>query len=129
MNHIANMLQSIKSGSRAGHDVIMMPASSMTKSIAECLVRAGFVKSVDEKTQKGHPILVVELAYADDKSPKVSDVSLVSKPSRRMYMGVKGIRPVKNGHGVLIMSTPKGVLSGSEAKKEQVGGEIIAKVW
>ena len=129
MDNIANMLQSIKSGSRAKHEVIMMPASGIKKAIAECLVRSGFLKSVDEKTQKGHPILVLELAYNTDGTPKVSDVARVSKSSRRMYMGVKAIRPVKNGYGALLLSTPKGVLSGTEAKKEQVGGEIIAKVW
>ena len=73
-------------------------------------------------------MLEVELIYAD-KKPRITEVERVSKQSRRVYFGIKDIHSVKNGSGLLVLSTPKGILSGKEARKEQVGGEALFKIW
>jgi small subunit ribosomal protein S8 len=73
-------------------------------------------------------MLEVKLLYLDNQ-PKISNVQRISKQSRRIYFGVKNIHPVRNGAGLLILSTPKGILSGKKAKQEQVGGEALFKIW
>ncbi len=128
MDPIADMLIKIKNASIASHEVVLTPASNMKRSLLECLKRAGYVAGFTEKTLKNHPVFEIELLYKDGK-PRITDVVRVSKPSRRMYMQVKEMKPVKNGHGILIVSTSKGILSNSEARKELVGGEAICKIW
>jgi len=128
MDPIADMLIKLKNANRAEHEVVVIPYSLIKHSILECLVREGYVKSVAKKTEKTHPTLEVELNYRDEM-PRITDVVRMSKPSRRIYLGVKQIRPIKNGHGIIVLSTPKGILTGTGAKKELVGGEILFKMW
>lgn len=128
MDPIADMLIKLKNANRAEHETVSVPFSQIKLAILECLVNEGYIKSVTKKTEKTHPTLEAELAYRDG-SPRISDVSRISKPSRRMYMGAKDIRPIKNGFGVIVLSTPKGIMSGVKAKKELVGGEVLFKMW
>ena len=128
MDKIANMLIMIKNGNRASHENITVPYSKLKHAIAACLHKEGYIASFSKKTKKNHPVLEVELAYQDD-APKVTDVKRVSKPSRRMYVAAKDIRLVKNGHGIMVLSTPKGILSGRDARKEMVGGEVLFTLW
>lgn len=125
---IADMLIRIKNGSNAGKDVVEMPFSSLKEAIAKVLFAEGFISSYAKKGKKVQKTLEIGLAY-EGKKPRVSDVLRLSKPSRRYYMGVSDIKPVKNGYGLLVMSTPKGVMTGDEAKKSQVGGEALFKIW
>ncbi len=74
------------------------------------------------------PLLEISLVYVD-KKPKIAEVERISKQSRRVYFGLKDIHSVRNGSGLLILSTPKGILSGKQARKEQVGGEALFKIW
>lgn len=98
----------------------------MKLAIAEILAREGYVAMV-EKPKKGGP-LSIALAYKDGKSV-IQGVKRISKPSRRMYMGVRDVRPVKRGHGLLLLSTPAGVMTGKEAQIKHVGGEVLFEIW
>ena len=118
----------IKNGNRAEHEFITVPHSKIKKSVAECLVKEGYLSSVTKKTKKGFPILELGLAYVDG-SPKVTGVERVSKSSRRIYKGVKEIKPTKNGFGLMVLTTPKGILTDKEARKAMVGGEVLFKLW
>jgi small subunit ribosomal protein S8 len=128
MDPIANMLVMIKNASRAGNAVAAFPYSKIKYEIANTLVRSGFIKNVSKKTKKGGEVIEVELLYKEG-TPRIDDVTRVSKVSRRMYIGVNDLKPVKNGRGVMVLSTPKGILTDKEAKKEHVGGEIILSIW
>ena len=118
----------MKNGSLAGHDSVSFPYSKMKLAIGECLVKAGYLKQVSKKVKKGLPVLEAELVYVDRK-PKITEVERISKQSRRVYFGMKDIHSVRNGSGLLVLSTPKGILSGKEARKEQVGGEALFRLW
>jgi small subunit ribosomal protein S8 len=128
MDIISQMIITIKNGSLVGHESVFVPYSKLKNAIALCLKKEGFISSVEKKTKKGLPVLEIGLIYKDNK-PKITEVQRISKPSRRVYYGVADIHTVRNGSGIFIFSTPKGILSGKEARKEQVGGEALFKVW
>lgn len=118
----------MKNGGLAGKESVSFPYSKVKNAIGECLKKEGYVKQVVKRTKKGFPVLEVELAYTD-KKPKIMEVERISKLSRRVYFGVKDIHKVRNGSGLLVLSTPKGILSGGDARKEQVGGEALFRIW
>ena len=128
MDQIANMVNMIKNASRAGHELAFVPYSKIKHAIAECLVKEGYLKSVEKKVKKNHPILELGIAYTNG-APKVNDVERVSKSSKRVYTSVKEIRPTRNGYGLMVLTTPKGILTDKQARKEMVGGEVLFKVW
>lgn len=128
MDSISNMIIMMKNASKVGKSAVSFPYSKVKNAILECLKKEGYISSFSKKTKKGHPTLEVELIYVD-KKPKINEVERISKLSRRVYFGMKEIYPVRNGAGILVLSTPKGILSGKEAKKEQVGGEALFKIW
>lgn len=122
------MLIMIKNASRAKRPTVTVPYSKIKEAIAECLKKSGYLAAVSKKEVKKMPVLVLDVAYENDKA-KVKDLERVSKPSKRVYMGVKDIRPVKQGYGIMVLSTPKGVMTDKEARKELVGGEVICRLW
>ncbi|MFZ2072152.1 MAG: 30S ribosomal protein S8 [Minisyncoccia bacterium] len=128
MDSISNMIIMMKNASLAGKESVAFPYSKLKNAIAECLKKEGFISSVSKKVKNGMPVLEVGLIYVD-KKPKIAEVERISKQSRRVYFGMKDIHSVRNGFGLLVLSTPKGILSGKEARKEQVGGEALFKVW
>lgn len=129
MDTIANMLISIKNGGNAGKRSVSLPYSKMNHAIADCLQKHGYISNVSKKTEKeDKDTLQIDLNY-EETSPKVTHVERISKPSRRMYIKSKDIRPIRNGFGLMILSTPKGILEGMEAKKQLVGGEMLFKIW
>ncbi len=128
MDQIANMINMIKNGSMAGNESVVVPFSNIKSSIADCLVKEGYLASASKKTKKGFPVLELGLAYDDGKA-KVTGAERVSKSSRRVYKGVKEIRPSHNGFGLMVLTTPKGILTDKQAKKEMVGGEVLFKLW
>jgi len=129
MDPIANMLIMLKNASMVGKDFVVFPRSQFKLAILECLKKEGYIKDVVQKDRKDFPILEVALLYDENQKPKISNVKRISKPSRRVYFGMKNIHSVLGGHGLLILSTPKGILSGKSARKEQVGGEALFKIW
>jgi small subunit ribosomal protein S8 len=128
MDSISNMIIIMKNGSLAGKESVAVPYSKMKNAIGECLKKEGYVTDVSKKVKKGIPVLEVKLTYKDHK-PRITEVERISKQSRRVYFGMKDIHSVRNGSGLLVLSTPKGILSGKEARKEQVGGEALFRIW
>lgn len=118
----------IKNASRAEHEVVVVPYSKIKHAIADCLQKEGYLSSVSKKTKKGFPTLELGLVYVDGE-PKVTGVERVSKSSRRIYKGVKEIKPSKMNRGLTVLTTPKGILTDKQAKKEMVGGEVLFKLW
>ena len=116
----------IKNAGRARHESVVVPHSKIKLSIAECLVKEGYLKSATKKIRKTFPIIELALVYAEDGTPKISDCDRVSKSSCRVYKGVKDIR--KN-YGLTVLSTPKGILTDRQARKEMVGGEVLFRLW
>lgn len=128
MDQIANMMNMIKNASAVEHEFVVVPYSKIKHAIALCLVKEGFLKSVTKKTKKTFPVLELGLLYVDGTA-KISDVQRVSKSSARVYKGVKEIKPARGNYGLTVMTTPKGILTDKQAKKEMVGGEVLFKVW
>lgn len=124
----ANFLIKLKNASRVHHENVVFPYSKFVHAIASCLLRAGFIEGFEKASKKSGDEIVVKLKYTQT-GPRINEVALVSKSSARKYAGVKEIFPVKNGHGVMVLSTPKGVMTDKEAKKEMVGGEVLFKMW
>ena len=123
---ISDFIIRLQNASKAGKSSVSLPASKMKLAVAEVLAREGYLAEV-EKPKKAAP-MVVTLAYKNGK-PVISGVKRISKPSRRLYMGVREVRPVKRGFGLLLLSTPKGILTGKEAQAARVGGEILFEIW
>ena len=128
MDPVSNMLIGIKNANRALRESVIFPHSKFTFAIAQKLSKEGFVGEITTKTRKGRPVFEVAL-LSSDRIPKVTDINRVSKSSRRMYTGVADVKTVQNGRGVLMISTPKGILTDKEARKEHVGGEVLFSIW
>jgi small subunit ribosomal protein S8 len=128
MDKIADMLIAIKNAGNAGKETLLLPYSNYRANIARALFQAGYIKSYSQKKMKKGDKLEIDVLYKKDQSPKITYVKRISKPSRRLYMGVKEVYSVKQGFGSLFLSTPKGILTGEEAKKEMVGGEILFEI-
>jgi len=124
---ISDLIIRIKNANLKGKESVSLHASNLKYAVAEALLRAGFVRSVAKS--KNGKMLEIELAYKADKTPRIEDVQRISKPSRRIYKPVAEIKPFKNGFGATILSTPKGILSGKEAFKQKVGGEVMFRIW
>lgn len=128
MDSISNMIIMMKNASLANKETVAFPYSKMKNAIAECLKKEGYISEISKKVKKGQPMLEVGLIYTD-KKPRITEVERISKQSRRVYFGMKDIHSVRSGSGLLVLSTPKGILSGKEARKEQVGGEALFRIW
>lgn len=128
MDPISDFLIRIKNASMAEKATVSAPFSNMKFAIAELLSQKGFVGEVHKKGKKNGKVLEVTLLYPESQS-RIHDVEIVSKPSRRLYGKSKEIRPYRQGYGMTVLTTPKGILSDSDAKKENVGGEILFKIW
>jgi small subunit ribosomal protein S8 len=128
MDQIANMINMVKNAGSAEHESIVVSYSKIKQAIADCLVKEGYLAGVTKKVKKGMPILELSVLYVDG-SPKVTGAERVSKSSCRVYKGVKDIRTVRSGRGITVFSTPKGILTDKEARKEMVGGEVLFRMW
>ncbi len=123
---IADLLVRLQNASRVGKTRVTLPSSRMKLAIAEVLEKEGYVGEV-EKPKKNHT-LSLTLAYKNNR-PVISGFKRISKPSRRMYLGVRDIRPVKRGHGLVVLSTPGGVMTGKDARQKRLGGEVLFEIW
>ena len=116
-------MNTLKNASLVNKEAIVVPFSKQKEAIAKCLHKEGYVASVDKKIRNGFPVLMLTLVAGD--MPRFSEVKRISKPSRRMYAGVSEFAKFFRGRGTLVLSTPKGILSHRDAKKELVGGELL----
>lgn len=123
------MLITLKHGGIAGKSSVTVPYSGYKASIAKVLFDKGYISSYEKKPREKGDLLELGVKYSNDNEPRVSGVKRISKSSRRVYMPVKNIRSIKFGFGMTVLSTPKGVLAGEDAKKEQVGGEVLFEIW
>jgi small subunit ribosomal protein S8 len=128
---IADMLTRIRNGIQAHHDRIELPTSKLKVEVARILKSEGFIANFKEVTEDGKPqgTLRVYLKYSEDGEPVIHGIERVSRPGRRVYRGKEEIPAVLGGLGLAIVSTSKGVLSGTEAAKQGVGGEVLCQVW
>ena len=126
---IADMLTRIRNANNAKHDTVDIPASNMKKAIAQILLDEGYIKSfqVVEDGKQGN--IRVVLKYGQGKSPVIQGLRRVSKPGLRIYTSCEDMPRVMKGLGVAILSTNKGVMTDSQARKENVGGEVLAFIW
>jgi len=125
---IADFLIRLKNASRAGNDSFRAPHSKMKTEIARILKEEGYIWNFDVDTSGKFPELVVKTKYVDGV-PALTDLKRISKCGRRKYTGSQEIPRVLNGMGISIISTPKGLMTGQKARKDKVGGEILAFVW
>ncbi len=126
---IADMLNRIRNGIVAKHEIVPMPASKTKAAIAEVLKREGFIKDFEVVSDGAKRTIRVRLAYGTRKEPAISGLRRVSKPGLRVYVQKREIPRVYGGLGIAILSTPQGVMTGQEAWRHHVGGEILCYVW
>lgn len=126
---IADLLTRIRNANSAKHDTVQIPASNMKKAICQILLDEGYIKnfSVEEDGKQG--IITVTLKYIDGKQPVIQGLRRVSKPGLRIYSNVEDMPKVMKGLGIAIISTSKGVMTDREARKLNVGGEVLAFIW
>ena len=127
---IADMLTRIRNANSAKHNTVDVPASRVKESICKILVNEGFVKSYEIVGDEVKKVIRIQLKYGRDKNEKViSGIKRISKPGLRIYAGSGEIPRVLNGMGIAIVSTNKGIITDKDARKEGVGGEVLAYVW
>ena len=127
---IADMLTRIRNANTAKHDTVDVPSSKMKLAIANILVDEGYIAKYDIVEEGGFPVMRITLKYGADKNEKIiTGIKRISKPGLRVYAGKNEIPRVLGGLGVAILSTNKGVITDKEARKLQVGGEVLAFVW
>lgn len=126
---IANLINGIYNAQQRGHKDVRAPYTKVTFAIAEVLKRAGYIESVDKDGKDVKKHMDIVLKYDAQGAPAVSGVKRVSKQSKRTYKRVDQIVPVRNGYGTLILSTPKGIFTDKQARKENVGGEALFEIW
>ncbi|MCE9537206.1 MAG: 30S ribosomal protein S8 [Nitrospira sp.] len=125
---ISDLLVRIQNGLRRRHESVSMPASRLKRELLRVLQNEGYIQSVQADMADGHPVLKVQLRYVDEV-PVVTGMQRVSKPGRRVYVGIKDIPRVKNGIGVAILSTSKGLMTDQESRRAGLGGEVLCSVW
>ena len=126
---IADMLTRIRNANAAKHDSVDVPASNMKKSIAQILVDEGYVKSFSVVDDGKQGIIRIQLKYGANKTQVIQGLRRVSKPGLRIYTSVEDMPQVMRGLGIAILSTSKGVMTDKQARKENIGGEVLAFVW
>jgi len=126
------MLIRIKNAQMAKSEHVSVPLSKTKLKIAEILKDSGFLSNIEKKSKKGkkteHEYLLLQLKYNDSEGA-LSGVKFISKPSRKIYIKSKDIKSVRSGYGISIISTPKGIMSSKDARKQNLGGEILFEVW
>lgn len=124
---LGDMLTRIRNAQQRGRNSVMTPASKLRARVLDVLQSEGYIRGYTEIEKEGKREIEIELKYYDG-APVISEVRRVSKPGRRVYSGAKDIPLVRNGLGISILSTPKGVMSDNVARNENVGGEILCRV-
>jgi len=126
---IGDMLARIRNAGLRGKSTVTVPASKLRAWVLDVMADEGYIRGYEKATdERGHPAIEVSLKYYEG-APAIREMKRVSKPGRRVYMGVKDIPSVRQGLGVSIVSTPKGVMSDASARAANVGGEVLCTVF
>ncbi len=123
-----NLLSELKNAVRARKERVVFPFTRMDFAVAKVLAEQGYVKSVEKEAAGRKSVIAVKLSYEGRKGA-LNDFKIVSKPSRHFYADYRTLRSVKQGHGASVLSTSKGIMSGSQAKKQKIGGEYLFEIW
>ena len=126
---IADMLTRIRNANSAKHDTVDVPASNMKKAIAQIMLDEGFIKSFQIVEDGKQGIIRITLKYGPNKMQTITGIRRISKPGLRIYTNVEDMPKVMKGLGIAILSTSKGIMTDKEARKANVGGEVLAYVW
>jgi len=126
---VADFLTRIRNSIRARHQKLDVPASRLKSEIARILKEEGYIANYKPTEENGQKVLRVYLKYGPNNEAAIRDLQRVSRPGCRVYLGRDEIRRVQGGLGISIMTTPKGVMTGRQARREGVGGEVLCEVW
>jgi len=126
---IADYLTRIRNGIMAGHESVVVPASNMKTRLSGILKQEGYIHGFKAVEHEGHKYLVLGLKYIRVRENVIHGLKRISSPGLRVYTSVRDIPEVNGGLGIAILSTPKGLLTGKDAKKQNVGGEVLAHIW
>ena len=126
---IADMLTRIRNAQVAKHDSVTLPASNTKKAIAKILLAEGYVKSVDFVDEAPQGSIKIALKYVNGKQPVIAGLKRISKPGLRVYAKAEELPKVLGGLGIAIISTSKGLMTDKEARKNAIGGEVLAYIW
>ena len=129
MDPIADMLTSIRNAQAARKETVSVPYSKIKMEIAKVLAKEKFIKEADHKGKKINKTIDIILNYDSLSRPAITSLKRVSKPSRRIYSPSSKIKKIRQGFGFQILSTPRGILSGKDARREKIGGEVICEVY
>ncbi len=125
---IADMLTRIRNAVQARKNELVLPYSNFKAALAKLLMREGFISGVNELNGR-HKMLQINLKYATSGESVIAGLKRVSKPGQRIYLSVEKLPRTNSGFGITVVSTPKGLLTDKEARKERVGGEVVCQVW
>ncbi len=126
---VADFLTRIRNSIRARHQKLDVPASKLKAEIARILKEEGYISNFKTTEENGRAVLRVYLKYGANNEAAIRDLERVSRPGCRVYIGRDEIRRVQGGLGISIMTTPKGVMTGRQARREGVGGEVLCEIW
>ncbi len=129
IDSIGNFISNLRNASVSGKATMTIPHSKVKMAIADVLEKEGFIKNLTKKSKTPIKDIEIEIVYSSNGTPKLKGVERVSRPSKRIYRSSSHLEPVKNGFGHIIISTSKGVMTGKDARKEHLGGEVLFKVW
>ena len=129
MDFIANALTLIRNAQAVSKEKVKIPFSSLVWNIVKVLEKKSFIEEASKKGRNLNRFIELKIKYDENGEPFIRGLKKVSKQGQRIYIGSKDIRPVRSGYGISIISTPKGVMTGQDAKKKNLGGEILCKIW
>ena len=129
LDRLSNVLTAIKNGQKSKKDYIIVSSSNYLNRVIDVFVRKGYLRSSEIFGKNQKNLLRINFKYNDQNEGVIQELKRISKQSCRIYVGVDGIPRVKNGYATVVMSTSKGIMTGSEARSESVGGEVICYIF
>nr|WP_267506639.1 30S ribosomal protein S8 [Borreliella afzelii] len=126
---VGDMLTKLRNASRVKHGSVDLKMSNMNKSILNILKKEGYIKDFNFLEKEGITFIKVLLKYDNKRNPVINKIDAISTPGRKIYSSYKNMPRIKNGYGILIISSSQGVITGKEAKDKKIGGELICSVW
>ncbi|ABH01763.1 30S ribosomal protein S8 [Borreliella afzelii] len=126
---VGDMLTKLRNASRVKHGSVDLKMSNMNKSILNILKKEGYIKDFNFLEKEGITFIRVLLKYDNKRNPVINKIDAISTPGRKIYSSYKNMPRIKNGYGILIISSSQGVITGKEAKDKKIGGELICSVW